>query len=83
MDDRTKDQMSPTDPTLSKKMDAADGRPWQSGLLKHLPWTGLLSLLVEHPCIGLKLMFVPDLDFGVETQNIMRHGIARSSNKVD
>jgi hypothetical protein len=50
MDDRTKDQRSPTDPTLSKKLDAADGRPWQSGLLKHLPWTGLLSLLAALLC---------------------------------
>jgi hypothetical protein len=50
MDDRTEDHISPIDPILIAKVNHADGRPWKSGILKHLPWTGLLSLLAALLC---------------------------------
>jgi hypothetical protein len=50
MEARREDQISPTDPILTTKVDVTDGRPRQTGILKHLPWTGLSSLLAALLC---------------------------------
>jgi hypothetical protein len=50
MEARREDQISPTDPKLTTKVDVTDGRPWQTEILKHLPWTGLSSLLAALLC---------------------------------
>jgi hypothetical protein len=62
MDDRTEHQISPTDPILTTKVHAVEGRPWQSGLLKHLPWTGLLSLLAAILCGVGAIVVAHDFD---------------------